>query len=407
VVRAYNGVARLRERLGSVAPGRAFAEEELLEAARKATGLSDFGEGPWREGLRVLLDAYDHEARLSPFGRMMVRQEVIGILKSRLSVEAAWSRDAEALARQPVRRPLFILGLPRTGTTALHFLLAQDPGNQVLEYWLAASPGPRPPRETWERDPRYREARRGLRFLYYLDPSLKSIHWMTADGPDECRHLLQESFADDTFDSNATIPSYTKWFHAQDPRPAYRRHRDVLRLIGSPTPERRWVLKYPAHLRNLDVLFETYPDACVVQTYRDPSRVLPSLCSLVSGWRGLYEGGVDRRAIGARQVEMWAGIMERGIAARQRLPEDRFFDLPFREVVEDPVAAAGRIQAHFGLDLSAEAERRMRAWHAQNPPGRHGEHRYRAEDFGLREAEVAERFAPYLARFDVPREARG
>lgn len=379
------------------------AEEAMLEAACDATGLRDFGGGAWREHLRVLLRAYDEESRLTEAGRAMVQGEIGGALAARLACEAAWRANPSVL-RHEIRRPLFILSLPRSGTTALHWLLAQDPANQVLEYWLAAAPCPRPPRATWEAEPAYQAAVGVLQWIYQTDPDLRAIHWMEADGPEECRHLFVQSFLDHTFDSNATIPSYTRYFEAQDMRPAYARHRDVLKLVGSTAPERRWVLKYPAHLRELDVLLETYPDACIVQTHRDPAKVLPSVCSLVTGWRSLYEGGADPKAIGAWQVELYAGMIEKAMAVRARSDPGQFHDLPFRELVADPVGAIARMYAHFGFDWTPEAEGRMRAWHAANPQHKHGGHRYSAERFGLSEDGIAERFADYARRFDVPRE---
>ena len=382
------------------------AEEAMLEAARDATGLDDFGAGAWREHLRVLLRAYDEESRLTEAGRTMVQGEIGGALAARLACEAAWQADPSILRRE-IRRPLFILGLPRSGTTALHWLLAQDPANQVLEYWLAAAPRPRPPRETWEAEPAYQAAVGVLQWIYETDPDLRAIHWMEADGPEECRHLFVQSFLDHTFDSNATIPSYTRWFEAQDMRPAYARHRDVLKLVGSTSPERRWVLKYPAHLRELDVLLETYPDACIVQTHRDPARVLPSICSLVTGWRSLYEGSADAKAIGAWQLELYAGMIEKAMAVREQADPGQFFDLSFQELVADPVGAIARLYEHFGFAWTDEAERRMRAWHAANPQHKHGGHAYTAERFGLSEDAIAERFARYAERFDVRREAAG
>ena len=383
------------------------AEEAMLEAARDASGLEDFGGGAWREHLRVLLRAYDEESRLTQAGKAMVQGEIGGALAARLACEAAWKADPGVL-RSEIRRPLFILGLPRSGTTALHWLLAQDPANQVLEYWLAAAPRPRPPRSTWEAEPAYQAAVGVLQWIYETDPDLKAIHLMEADGPEECRHLFVQSFLDHTFDSNATIPGYTRYFEAQDMRPAYARHRDVLKLVGSTSPERRWVLKYPAHMRELDVLLETYPDACIVQTHRDPARVLPSVCSLVTGWRSLYEGSADAKAIGAWQVELYAGMIEKALSVRERSDPKQFHDLSFRELVTDPVGASARVYAHFGFDWTPEAERRMRAWHASNPQHKHGGHPYRAEDFGLSEDAIAERFARYAERFGVPREpARG
>jgi hypothetical protein len=379
------------------------AEQAMLEAARDATGLHDFGGGAWREHLRTLLRAYDEESRLTEAGKTMVQGEIGGALAARLACEAAWKADP-SLLRHEIRRPLFILGLPRSGTTALHWLLAQDPANQVLEYWLAAAPRPRPPRAGWEAEPAYQAAVGVLQWIYETDPDLKAIHWMEADGPEECRHLFVQSFLDHTFDSNATIPSYTRYFEAQDMRPAYARHRDVLALVGSTSPERRWVLKYPAHMRELDVLLETYPDACIVQTHRDPAKVLPSVCSLVTGWRSLYEGSADAKAIGAWQVELYAGMIEKAMAVRGRSDPKQFHDLPFREMITDPVGAIARMYEHFGFGWTPEAERRMRAWYESNPQHKHGGHLYTAEEFGLSEGGIAERFAGYAERFDVPRE---
>jgi hypothetical protein len=213
-----------------------------------------------------------------------------------------------------------------------------------------------------------------------------------------------QSFLDHTFDSNATIPSYTKYFEAQDMRPAYERHRDVLKLIGSPTPERRWVLKYPAHMRELDVLLAVYPDACIVQTHRDPVKVLPSICSLVTGWRSLYEGSANATAIGAWQLEMYASMIEHAMDVRARANPAQFYDFSFRELVADPVGAIGRMYEYFGTAPSDEGQAQMRAWHASHPQHKHGGHTYTLEQFGLVEGEIRERFARYAERFDVEAE---
>ncbi len=402
-LRLFNGASRIMGRLGRRKPGLAASEDAFHHAARAAVGFDDFGGSSYLEGLRVLLDAYDREARLTPFGRVMVDQQLVGVLKNRLVAEKAW-RAAPRIIEHEIRRPIFILGLPRTGTTALHHLLGQDPGIQVLEYWLAAAPSPRPPRSEWERDPRFKQAARDLKTMYFLDPSLKAMHLMTPDGPEECRHLMMQSFTDDTFDCNSTIPSYSAWYEAHDMVDSYARHRDLLKLIGSPQPERRWVLKYPVHMRNLRTLFTIYPDACIVQTHRDPTKVIPSLCSLVASWRAIYEDDPDRRAVAAWQLELWARGMEHGMEVRRERGAAQFFDLQFREVLGDPVGAVRRMYAHFGVELTDTAERSMRRWHADNPQGKHGEHRYAAEDFGLGARAITDRYAAYIEHFGVERE---
>lgn len=380
--------------------------DSLHEAARKAAGCADFGDPAYLDGFRVLLEAYDRESHLTHTGRALVETQLLGILKNRLTVQKAWTQTP-AILRTDIRRPIFILGLPRTGTTALHHLLWQDPGNQVLDYWLAAAPSARPPRSDWDGDPRFQRAMQELDYMYTVDPTLKTIHLMTAGGPDECRHLLQQTFTDDTFECNATIPGYAAWYASRDMRPSYAQHRDVLKLIGSPTPHRRWVLKYPAHMRHLAAVLDVYPDACVVQTHRDPSRVLPSLCSLIAGWRGLYEDHPDRRAIAAWQLGVWAQAMEHALQVRGERDAKRFFDLSFREVVADPVGAVQRMYVHFGFDFTDDAERRMRAWHAANPRDKHGEHRYSAEEFGLTTDAMRDRFAAYMKHFQVDQERGG
>ena len=231
------------------------------------------------------------------------------------------------------------------------------------------------------------------------------MHLLTADGPEECRLLLQHTFRDDSFECNSTIPSYSAWYASCDMRPAYRRHRDLLRLVGSVEPQRRWVLKYPAHLRWLRALLEVYPDACIVQTHRDPARVLPSLCSLIAGWRGIYEDNPDRRAIAAWVVELWAKTMDDALAVRRELGEERFFDVSFRETVGDPAGAVGRVYSHFGIDYPPATGQALRDWHLGHPQHQHGEHRYSAADFGLRSGAMRERFAAYIDRFAIEPEA--
>lgn len=385
-------------------PGGLLASADALHAAaRQGVGYDDFGDPAYLDGLRVLLDSYERESGLTPTGRTMVEAQLLGILKNRLIAQRFWDEDPSIL-RGKIQRPIFVLGLVRTGTTALHHLLSQDPHMQGVEYWLGASPSPRPPRAQWESDPRFQRAVAELDWMYKTDPSLKAMHLMTADTPDECRHLLQQNFTDDTFDCNATIPSYSEWYGRQDMLATYRRHRDLLKLIGSTSPERRWLLKYPVHMGNLRALFAIYPDACIVQTHRDPGKVIPSICSLVAGWRALYEDNVDRQAIARWLLDLWATRLERGLEVRRERDPQSFFDLHLREVLSDPVGAVRRIYDHFGLEMTPEAERRFRDWKDENPKGKYGEHRYRAEDFGLTDDGIADRFRAYMQHFDIERE---
>ena len=399
-LRAFNFVGRVLRSCGVGRRGFLADEELLREQAARRVGSDDFGDPSFSEGMRILLRALDQEAKLTPFGQMSLRQQLIGILENRLVAQGSWSRDPSILSR-PIERPIFILGLPRAGTTAMHHLLGADPQNQVLEYWLAASPRPRPPRDTWAGDPKFRAAERELKTMYWLDPSLKAVHLMTADGPEECRHLMQQSFADDTFDCNATIPTYSEWYAHCDMRPVYEHHKRLLQLIGSTERGRPWLLKYPVHMGNLRTVLEVYPDARFVQTHRDPSKVIPSICSLVAGWRAMAEEGFDRMHLGRWQLELWSKRLIDGIEVRREHDDDRFFDLHFDDVQGNPVGAVRRIYDHFGIEMNEEGERRMRAWRDENPPGKYGHHRYLAADYGLDDRQMREAFAPYLEHYDV------
>ncbi len=402
-LRLFNVAGRVGRRFGIGTGSFVECGDEILEQAARAAGCDDFGDPAFLEGYRVLLEAYDREARLSPFGAMSARAQLGAILRNRLRAQQAWSGDPSILER-PIERPIFILGLPRAGTTAMHHLLGADPQNQVLEYWLAAVPKPRPPRSQWSTDPSFIQAETDLSRMYWLDPGLKAIHLMTADGPEECRHLLQQTLADDTFDCNATIPSYSEWYASCDMQPVYEQHKRLLQLIGSNDPDRCWLLKYPVHMGNLRTVLSVYPDARFVQTHRDPTKVIPSICSLVAGWRALSQENFDPHELGTWQLDLWSRRLLAGIEVRRDYDDGRFFDLHFRDVQSDPIGAVRRMYDHFGLEMSDEGERLMSAWRADNPPGKYGSHKYTAADYGLTETRMNDAFDSYLDHFKIERE---
>ena len=382
--------------------GRPFAacEEALHEAACAATGLDDFGSDAYRDGLRALLHAWDEEADLAPEGRAAAWELVQTALVARLRSQAGWKRRPECLAAE-IRAPLFIAGLPRTGSTALQRLLAKDPALQGLELWLMVAPQPRPPRPEWPRHPEFAALDASLRAEFGDRKGLRAIHEMDAREVDECWRLLHQSFASTTFDCVSRVPSYTRWFLDADLCPAYRRHRDQLRLLGARDPGRRWLCKDASHLFAVDAILALHPDAYIVQTHRDPARAIPSVCSLNRVFRLPAARGFDAVEHGAAQLEFWAQGALRSLAARRNADARRFFDVDFRDVEADAFGVVRRLYRHFGLPLSAEAERAMRRHCAENPRGKHGAHAYSAAEFGLDPDRVRERFAAYLAAFPV------
>jgi len=377
------------------------AREALHEEARQTTGLEDFGDPGYLTALGVLAESLDREADLSPMGRMIFRGQIVNTLANRLRSQR-WLAESPDVAADEIRRPIVITGLVRTGSTALHYLMGQDPELQALPYWLAAHPQPRPPREEWEGNPDFKASADELGFLYDNAPSLMAVHEMRADWPEECRHLLEQSFTDDRFEVAATVPTYARWYHETRNQEAYRLHRRLVQLVGSTDPDRRWLLKYPVHLRQLPALFEEYPDACIVQTHRDPCEVIASYTSFISKIRALHENTVDTASLARELVESWADAAEAGMAARDAHPRpEQFLDVYFDDFMADPVGSVRRIDDHFGHTLTPEAESCLQRWQAEHPQGRHGRHEYDAERTGVSGAEIRDRFSAYLDRFGL------
>ena len=368
--------------------------ETLHDAARGETGLSDFGDPNYLENLRWLLECLDTESQLGEEGRASTRATLLNCLKSRLYSVDRIARHPECLG-QSIVKPLVIMGLPRTGTTALHKLLAAAPDAQALEYWLGCQPDIRPPRAEWPAHQGYQAAAETLARIYAHSPEIESIHSMQPGEADECRLLFMQDFLGLTFSSNATIPSYQRWLLGRDMGPSYRRYRDNLRLIGAREPEKRWVLKNSSHLWAMETLVETLPGCCIVQTHRNPVELISSISSLVFRMRRISEPKIQKEEVGTQQLELWASILEKNMASRASL-DVPIFDLHFQTFIEDPMASFEKIYAHFDLAWDPETESQVRAWAEQNPKDQHGPHDYSAREYGLSEARIAERFGDYI-----------
>jgi hypothetical protein len=377
-----------RDSVGTVA--------DLHASATRITGLEDFGADDYTDGLAVLLESYASDAGLTPLGRKLKRVFLRGALVARLLSEAAWQAHP-GYASVGIRRPVFVTGLPRTGTTALHRLLTADPANQGLEMWLTEAPQPRPPRETWAGNPVFTRVQAGYERHHISHPEFMGVHYMAADQVEECWQLLRQSMRSISYECLAHLPAYSSWLRGQDWTAAYRRHRRNLQLIGLPDCDRRWVLKNPSHLFALDALLQAYPDALVIQTHRAPGIAIASVCSLAAqasaGWSTTFRGDV----IGRDQLELWARGLERFTAVRARHDPAQFYDVGYDDFVADPAGTVESAYAHFRLPLSGAAADAMRALHAQSAEGAATPaHRYTLADFGLTAGQVDHRFADYL-----------
>ncbi|HZR82966.1 MAG TPA: sulfotransferase [Candidatus Binatia bacterium] len=397
VLRYGDGIIGSRAR-----PMMPLDEGRLLAAAMRRTGLSDFGDPSFCEPLRRLLHSLETESRLTFLGRIGARSDIVQMLVNRLEIERDRVRYPE-IPRQEIRRPLFITGLPRSGSTFLHGILAEDPGNRVPHHWETREPSPPPESSGRGRDARIARAARQLRWFYRLAPDFRRIHPIEPEMPEECVVILSHSFLSFQFSSTFDVPSYQSWLEAQDLTPAYAFHRRFLQHLQSRWGGDRWVLKAPPHLPALDALFRVYPDADVVMTHRDPLEVVASVSSLHFVLRRTFCREIDALRIGPEVAGMLAQDIERGIRARDDgdAPSDRILDVRYADLMDEPLAVVRRIYRHFDIPLSEVASSRMRAYVASRPKDRYGAHVYSLGEFGLLEAVESARYRPYRERFGV------
>ncbi|MGE2731051.1 sulfotransferase family protein [Mycolicibacterium vaccae] len=368
--------------------------EDLHASAVKACGLDDFGsdDDNYREALGVLLESYQRDADLTELGSKMQRFFLRNALVARLVSEAAFKQYPEH-ADVAIERPIFVTGLPRTGTTAVHRLLAADPRHQGLELWLAEFPQPRPPRETWSQNPVFQQLDAQFTKAHEENPDYTGLHFMTADEVEECWQLLRQSVHSVSYETLAHVPTYSQWLARQDWTKSYQRHRRNLQLIGLNDREKRWVLKNPSHLFALDALFATYPDALVVQCHRPAETIMASMCSLAQhtteGWSHTFVGGV----IGADSMETWSRGLELFTAERSKHDPAQFYDLDYFALIEDPVGAVEDIYRAFGIEFTDGARAAMTKTHEDSKKGpRAPKHTYSLADYGLTAEQVKERF---------------
>jgi hypothetical protein len=384
--------------------GRRLEPEDLMNRARRRAGLSDFGED---DGLGLamqrLLDACAAEASLSLVGQSALRWDTIRFLTNLLRLRAEEQRDP-AILDEPVEAPIFITGLPRSGTTFLHRLMMEDADNRaprVFEtiYPYAEGNGP---------DRRVAKVDRQLRAFGRIAPDFRSLHPLDARSPQECCEINAHSFRSLRFDTTYQIPSYRRWLDQAGHLAGYRFHRRFLQHLqhqsGQPT---RWVLKCPDHLFALRELRAIYPDARVVFVHRDPVKVLLSLTQLTEVLRRPFTRELDRTRIGRDEAARWHDGTLRMIQAEA----DGFFAEPichvhYLDLISDPVATVEGVYSHFGLDLPAVAAERITKTVAERPNGGYGRHHYRFEDHGLDAEAEHDRFRGYMIQFGIAPESR-
>jgi hypothetical protein len=405
-IRAINALGRVLARFGVVPIS--LVDERLTQVARQQMGLSDFGPESFRPGLAKLMESIESDGQLTLFGRFFARRQILELLSHRLRLVDYRKRVPE-VADEIIRRPLFILGLPRTGTTLLYGLLAEDPSNRAPLSWELDDPCPPAETETYLTDPRIERTQKRFDQVERLAPGFQTIHPVGALMPQECIVPMASEFMSIRFEMSFDVESYDRWLLQQDMTATYEHHRRFLQHMQSRHMKERWILKSPGHLGSLDTLFRTYPDAMVVQTHRDPVRVIPSVANLEYTMRMVASDDVDPIRVGRQMMHVWSTLLEQGMDARARHPEReaQILDLSMRDIVLDPIASIERIYRHFELDLSLDARKRMEQYLELHPKDEFGIHRYSLGAFGLEEEVVSAVFKGYRERFGIESEPFG
>jgi hypothetical protein len=362
----------------------------VVAAAVAQTGLEDFGDDSFREGLELLVASLRDEARLNARGEAFIYARIVTALSQRLQVED-WYRRHPEIDDVEFLPPLIGLGLPRTGSTALSVLLAQDPTIRYLRRWESSQPCP-PPSTVTGPDPRIP-----------MDEGNKvgsRAHVPTGThAPMECLELMTLDFKSHIFQAFAQIPSYSTWLvEKADLTSTYAYQRRVMKLLSWGEPPRPWRLKSPSHVLWLDALNEVFPDARFVMTHRDPTDVILSVADLYADIVGGFTDHLDRRYLGQLNVEHWSVGMQRALRFRDGEADKRFYDIDFRAMQADPIYQVRGLYAWLGEPVGDEFESRMRTWWAEAAAEREPSSHADPVAFGIDLDKVRPLFADYVAR---------
>lgn len=378
------------------------AADHLHEVVAEQSGSDDFGPGDYLPGLKALLQSMDYDPQFHEQGRRLAWSMVTDVLRGRVDAIRSMKQNP-GFDQQAIDSPVVITGVPRTGTTALHRLMAVDPRFQGLQTWLLDSPMPRPPIETWGDYPEFRKSAALLEAQYAAAPEQRAAHFRAAEEVHECCMVLRQSFVSNIWTSGWSAATYDAWWQDQSEAAAYQHYYRCVQLIGSNEPEKRWLLKNPGHIENLDLLFAVFPQAKVIQTHRDPAKAVPSLVALLMQIHPMMESGrADQRGeiMLRREVAKWASAVEKGDAVRAQHP-GQVIDVVHADFHRDPMSVLERIYAFIDMDIDDD----LRAGFAQRieekPELSRGVHRYDIATYGMTEDEAREPFGDYIARYDL------
>jgi len=382
-------------------------ESILDEASRRARNLTDTGEHQFQEGLNRLSESLENEAKLTPIGRMIARERMILSTVNRLNYLED-RRQNPSIAKEEIVAPVVVVGMPRTGSTILHDILAQDPASRAPLTWETMFPSPPPEPETFETDPRIEACDATFPGVDLQIPAFKAMHPMGARLSQECVTMMADTMVSPLFHNQFRVNSYQDWVdHEADWSLVYEFHEWQLQHLGWKVMRDRWVLKTGAHMWGLEHLLRRYPDARIVFTHRDPVKSMTSYSSLTSLVRSMGSDEVDPVEIATDWTARIKRVLERSISTRadNDYPKARFYDMHFQDFVTDQFAVVEQIYDAFDLPMTGEAADRMKTFIADNPKDKHGIHRYSPDEYGIDPEQIRESFRPYMERFGLESEA--
>ena len=374
--------------------------DAFIEAAVAQTGLDDFGSPSHRAGLDIYCDSVGREAQLNAVGASAIPGAIIAALSNRLRV-VDWAKRNPEVTDEEIVAPWIVVGIFRAGTTFLSYLLEKDPASRPLLRWEANNSAP-PSTGDHRNDPRVEPLRASSAMLNQLNPRIKVVQSEEPDGPTECISVLNQDFKSLTWEALANVPAYGQWLRTVDHRSAYDYHRLVLQVLQSGGVRGRWSLKSPHHAMRLEALHAVYPDARLVLMHRDPTVLCASVCSLITTLTSTFSDADHARYI----AQHWTQMLEDSVVGiesfRSANPRVAIHDVQYADLVLDPLGTMSRVYNAFGDELDGAAFDAMRAHVESNRKGRFGQHGYDLSEFGLDAGAIAERFAGYVNRYDIP-----
>ena len=374
-----------------------ISSEDLQEQAKAQTELTDFGGSTYTAGLEALVESLNSDIALSEGTAGYFQQTISQILQNRLEVTRLLKEHPEILEEE-IKAPLFVVGLPRSGTSALHTLLALDPLARFLRNFECCGPICPPP-ELMPRtpDPRYQVIHDSLDGMFSMAPHLRGINGINfmAGGTAECQNLMAHEFVHIGWSCGSSLFTHGNWVSDCDMVEAYAWHKRLLQILQWKLPNSHWVLKAPLHLFGLKQLVKVYPDARIIFTHRDPIEAMVSGVSMVVQWTQFTSGQVDIPAVAEWYPALWAKGLARALADKKHLPPEQYTEIHHQNLSRDPIGTISQAYDDLGMVLHEAAQKRMSVWLRENPRSTFGNHAYSAEELSISPEREADRFRFY------------